>query len=122
MSTTSITSRCTVKAGSLGRLPTKEGTTINYGAIKREPVMGDDGVLGYQEIIVSAPFIKTTITHAKTTDEDAIKNFVDEDVSLTTNNGKAYTLKNAWMGEMGELNVKDGSLEVTFYGTELLPH
>lgn len=117
---TVITSRGFLDAGSLGRLPTKEGATINYGGLKREAVMGDSGVLGHTELFEGAPFIKATITHAKATDEAAIKAFTDENITLTTNSGRSYTLMAAWASEVLELNVKDGSLEITFLGTELI--
>ncbi|MBL4830038.1 MAG: phage tail tube protein [Aliivibrio sp.] len=118
---TNITSRGFLDAGSLGRLPTKEGATINFGGIKREPVLGDSGVLGYSESFDSAPSIKVTIAHVNTTDETAIKNFTGENLTFNTNNGKSYTLMNAWVGDPLELNIKDGQLEVMFYGTELTP-
>lgn len=118
---TKITSRGFLDAGSLGRLPTKEGAVVNFGNLKREPVLGDSGVLGYSESYENAPSIKATITHASTTDETAIKNFVGENITLNTNSGKSYTLMNAWVGEGLELTVKDGQLDVMFFGTELIP-
>jgi len=118
---TKITSRSFLDAGSLGRLPTKEGATINFGGLKREAVIGDSGVLGYSETFDGAPFIKATIMHASTTDETAIKNFTGENITLNTNSGKSYTLMDAWSGEVLELNVKDGQIEVTFLGSELIP-
>lgn len=118
---TVITSRGYLDAGSLGRLPTKEGATINFGNLKREAVIGDEGVLGHSEAFDGAPFIKVTIAHAKTTDEDAIKNFAGENLTYQTNSGKSYTLVDAWSSEVMELSVKDGQLEVTFLSTELIP-
>lgn len=120
MSTT-ITSRGYLDAGSLGRLPTKEGATVNFGGVKREAVMGDDGVLGFSEVFDAAPSIKATIVHAKTTDETAIRNFTGENITLNTNSGKSYTLMDAWTSEALELTIKDGQLEVMFLGTELIP-
>ncbi|MBD1567961.1 MULTISPECIES: phage tail tube protein [Aliivibrio] len=120
MSTT-ITSRGFLDAGSLGRLPTKEGATVNMGGLKREAVVGDDGVLGYTEVYDGAPSIKATIVHAATTDETAIKNFTGENITLNTNSGKTYTLMNAWTSDPLELAIKDGQLEVLFLGTELIP-
>lgn len=118
---TKITSRGFLDAGSLGRLPTKEGAVINFGSLKKEPVIGDSGVLGYSEEFENAPSIKATIVHAKTTDETAIENFAGENITLNTNSGKSYTLMNAWLGDGLELAIKDGQLEVLFYGTELIP-
>lgn len=118
---TKITSRGYLDAGSLGRLPTKEGATINFGNLKREAVLGDDGVLGYSETYDTAPSIKVTIVHAKDTDEDKLKNFVSENLTYQTNSGKTYTLMDAWTVDPLELTVKDGQLEVLFNGTELIP-
>ena len=117
---TKITSRGTLDAGSLGRLPCKEGATINHGNLEREPVLGDDGVLGFSESFKGAPFIKVAIIHAEKTDEDALKNFVGETITYTTNTGKVYTLKDAFTSNSLELAVKDGQLEVNFFGTKLI--
>lgn len=117
---TKITSRGFLDAGSLGRLPTKEGGTISFGGLKREPVMGDSGVLGYSESFDGAPGIKVTIVHAATTDEAALRNFVGENITLNLNSGKGYTLMNAWVSEQLELTIKDGQLDVMFNGTELI--
>lgn len=118
---TKITSRAVLNAGSLGRLPLKEGAEIGFGNLKRETVMGDDGPLGFTEEFSDAPFIKATIVHAKDTDEEAIAKFVGENVTLETNSGKIYTLKDAWTVDPLTLNVKDGQLEILLNGTELIP-
>lgn len=115
-----ITSRATINAGSLGILPIKEGATINFGNLKKEPVMGDSGVLGHTEEYESAPFIKCTIVDSVESDKAALTKFVSQNVLLTTNNGQNFTLTDAWVGNVLELNVKEGSLEVEFYGTELI--
>ncbi|WED23521.1 phage tail tube protein [Vibrio sp. JC009] len=117
---TKITSRGFLDAGSLGRLPTKEGATINFGNAKREAVMGDEGVLGHGEVFEAAPSIKVTIAHAKSTDEDALRDFSGENLTYQTNSGKTYTLMNAWTADPIELTVKDGQIEVLFNGTELI--
>ena len=119
---TKLTSRATLDAGSLGRFPLKEGVELQFGNLKREAVMGDDGVLGYSEKYESAPSVKGTIIHAKNTDEDKIKHFVGEHITVETNSGKSYTLKNAWIGDPLTLSVKDGQIEVLFYGEELISH
>ncbi len=118
---TKITSRGHLDAGSLGRLPTKEGGTLHFGGIKREPVIGDDGVLGFTEHYESAPSIKVTIVHAAATDEKKIQDFVGENLTLNLNSGKSYTLMDAWVSDPLELSIKDGQLEVLFVGTDLVP-
>ncbi len=118
---TKITSRAVLNAGKLGRLPIKEGAEFGMGNLKRETVLGDDGVLGYSEQYSDAPYIKCTIIHAKDTDEKAIADFVDEDITLETNTGRAYILKGAWTVDPLTIAVKDGQLEVLFNGDELIP-
>ena len=115
-----ITSRATITAGSLGILATKPGTTFNMGNVKRDPVMGDNGVLGYTEKLETAPNIKCTLVDMVETDKEALKNFVDETLLLETNNGQQITLTDAWVGNELEINTEDGTLPVEFYGTELI--
>tara|TARA_R110001583_G_scaffold15059_2_gene62469 strand:+ start:29277 stop:29639 length:363 start_codon:yes stop_codon:yes gene_type:complete len=116
-----ITSRATINAGPLGILATKPGTTFNKGNLKKDPVMGDNGVLGHTEKFESAPNIKCTLVDTIQTDVTALENFVNGTVLLETNNGKKYTLTDAWVGNELELNTEDGTLPVEFYGTELIP-
>jgi len=116
-----ITSRAFIDAGNLGRLPVKEGATVNFGNLKKEAVMGDEGVLGHTEVFEGAPFIKCTLADSTETDKTALIKFVSQNVLLTTNNGQSFTLVDAWVSNPLELNVKEGSLEVEFFGTELIP-
>ncbi|CAK2384557.1 MULTISPECIES: phage tail tube protein [Vibrio] len=118
---TKITSRAVLNAGSLGRLPIKEGAEYGLGNMKRETIMGDDGPLGFSEQFSDAPFIKCTIIHAQDTDEKAIADFVGEDITLETNTNRAYTLKGAWTVDPLTVAIKDGQLEVLFNGDELIP-
>lgn len=115
-----ITSRAFVDAGDLGRLPIKEGATINFGNLKKEPVMGDEGVLGHTEVFEGAPFIKVTLVDSVANDKTKLTKFVSQNILLTTNNGQQFTLTDAWVGNVLELNVKEGSLDVEFFGIELI--
>lgn len=116
-----ITSRATINAGGLGILETKPGATYHMGNVKREPVMGDNGVLGYTEKHETAPNIKCTLVDTAKTDKEALSKFVDETIVLETNNGQKITLTSAWVGNELEINTEDGTLPVEFYGTELIP-
>ena len=116
-----ITSRVTITAGSLGILSGMPGTTYNIGNAKKEPVMGDNGVLGYTEKLETAPNIKCTLADMVETDKTALASFVDGTVLLETNNGQKFTLTGAWVGNDLEINAGEGTLPVEFYGTELIP-
>lgn len=115
-----ITSRGFLDAGSLGRLPTKDGGTVNFGSKEREAVMGDEGVLGRTEHWKTPPSITVTIADSTEVDKKAIAEFVDQTIVLNTNNGQTFTLTGAWVHNPQELKIKDGELEVTFYGYEML--
>lgn len=115
-----VTSRGFIDAGSLGRLPTKEGATVNMGNLKRTPVLGDEGPLGYTEEWEAAPSMKVTLVDTTEVDKKKIAKLAGETIVLTTNNGQQFTLTNAYTSNVLELNVKDGTLEVEFFGSEML--
>ena len=115
-----ITSRGFVDAGSAGRLPTKEGGTIKFGNLKKEAVMGDEGVLGHTEEFSEAPSITVTCADSTALDKEKIKKIVNETIVLSTNNGQQFVLTNAWCSNELELNVKDGTMEIVFVGSELI--
>ena len=115
-----ITSRGWIDAGSLGRLPTEKGATIIFGNLKREPVMGPEGVIGYTEEFEGAPSIKITVIDSTEVDKNKLKNFIGETLVYNTNNGQQFVLTGAWVGNPLELNVDDGKIAVEFYGTDLV--
>lgn len=112
-----VTSRGFIDAGSIGRLPTKEGATVNLGGLTREAVVGDEGVAGFTET-PAVPSIKATLIDTTALDKQKLKDIVDETIVLSTNNGQQFVLTGAFVVNPLELNVKDGSLEVEFQGTE----
>ena len=77
--------------------------------------------MGYTEQVTGAPYIKCTLADSNETDKQALLNFAGQTVVLMTNNGQKYSLENAFVGngDALELNTKDGTLEVEFYGTKL---
>ncbi len=115
-----ITSRGFLDAGNVGRLPTKEGGTVAFGNLKRDAVMGDEGVLGFTETFEGAPFIKVTLVDTTELDKEALKTFTSQTVVYSTNNGQTFTLTGAWVGNSLELSVKEGTLEVEFYGANFI--
>lgn len=115
-----VTSRGFIDAEGVGRLPTKEGADVHFGNLKKDPVLGDEGVLGHTEEYDSAPYIKATLADTTELDKQKLRDFVGGTVVLSTNNGQQFSLTEAWMGNPHELSVKDGSMEVTFYGVKLI--
>ncbi|MBD3612429.1 MAG: phage tail tube protein [Hydrogenovibrio crunogenus] len=115
-----VTSRGFIDVPGLGRLPTKDGGKVKMGNPERKPVMGDAGALGFTEEHTEAPMISVTVVDVNDLDKQAIAKITNETVTLTTNNGQAFSLKDAWCSNSLELNVKDGTLEVEFTGLEML--
>lgn len=115
-----VTSRGFIDVPGLGRLPTKDGGKVKLGNPERKPVMGDPGALGFTEEFTEAPMISVTVVDVNDLDKQAIAKITNETVTLTTNNGQAFSLKDAWCSNSLELNVKDGTLEVEFTGLEML--
>jgi len=112
-----VTSRGYLDAGSAGRLPTKEGGTVKLSKVSREPVVGDEGVIGHTETPV-ATGIKVTLVDTTALDKQKLADMVDETIVYSTNNGQQFVLTGAFVMNELELNVKDGTLEVEFGGTE----
>jgi len=115
-----ITSRGWLDAGSLGRLPTEKGGQIGFGNMKRDAVIGGEGVIGFTEELEGAPYIKVTIIDSTEVDKQKLKNFMGETLVYNTNNGQQFVLTGAWVGNAIELNVDDGKIAIEFYGTELV--
>ena len=115
-----ITSRGFIDIQGLGRLPTKEGATIKFGNLKKEAVLGDEGVLGHTEEYSDAPMITCTLVDSTALDKDKLKQFTGGTVVLATNNGQQFSLTNAWVSNPLELNIKDGTLDIEFTGFELI--
>lgn len=115
-----ITSRGFIDAGSVGRLPTKEGATLSFGGKSRQAVMGDEGFLGHSESLETPAGIKVTLADSTAVDKKKLQEFVDQTIVYTTNNGQQFSLTNAFVVNNLELNVKDGTLEVEFQGSELI--
>lgn len=115
-----ITSRGTIDVPSMGRLPTQKGITYNYGNAKREAVMGDSGLLGHTEEFTDPPSIKCKLSDTSALDKQKLKAVVDETITLQVNNGQAFTLNNAFMADVLEVDASSGDIEVTFNGSELI--
>ncbi len=115
-----ITSRGTIDVPSMGRLPTQKGITYNYGNAKREAVMGDSGLLGHTEEYTDPPSIKCKLSDTSALDKQKLQKVVDETITLQVNNGQAFTLNNAFMADVLEVDASSGDIEVTFNGSELI--
>lgn len=85
--------------------------THNLGAVKREGVVGADGVHGYKET-PQVPYIEGKITDKRTLVLSDLLGMVDATVTLEEANGKTVVLQEAWYA--GDGNVTSGEAEVDF--------
>lgn len=96
------------------RYNTKEGASLTFGGVTREPVIGDGGVAGYQGKI-EAPKVDCTIIHVPDVSLKTIQSVSDATISFDTDNGKSYIISNGFCGQALEVS-KDG-IKATFFGT-----
>lgn len=115
-----ITSRVTIDVPSIGRLPAQKGTTLNFGNVKREAVMGDSGLLGHGEEFTDAPSITCKLSDTVGLDKDKLQNVVDETITIQSNNNQAWTLNNGFCSSVLEIDTSSGDIDITFSGSELI--
>ena len=90
--------------------------TVNYGQVKREEIVGADGIHGYKET-PQAGMIKGAITDRGTLDVKALVTGKDLTVTLLFANGKVFALKDAWYSGDGNLTTGEAEIEVEWKGT-----
>lgn len=95
------------------RYNTKEGASLDIGGVERDPVVGDGGLAGSQEKIVSGKIECTFIASSdvRVTDIQAIK---DANVSFDCDNGTSFVSSDAFNGPVPNLS-RDG-IKTTIYG------
>ncbi|RUM91047.1 MAG: hypothetical protein DSZ27_07250 [Thiomicrospira sp.] len=114
-----VTSRGVINAGSLGKVPTEKGGEIQFGGVKREPVMGSEGVVGHSEDPV-APYIKVTLLNVNSVDKEKLSQMVNETITYSLNSGETYTLTNAFVSDPTNIQVDGGKIDVQFFGDNLI--
>lgn len=97
------------------RYNTKEGASLKFGGISREPVIGDAGVAGHQEKL-EAPQVDCIIIHTANISLKEIQGIKDATISFDTDNGKSFVITDAFNGPAPELS-RDG-IKATFYGSQ----
>lgn len=97
------------------RYNTKEGASLKFGGIARDPVVGDGGVAGHQEKL-EAPEVDCTIIATGEVSLAEIQKIDNATVSFDTDSGRSYVISNAFSGPVPELS-RDG-IKAKFYGIE----
>jgi hypothetical protein len=107
-----VTGRVFITVGGK-RLASKEGATLKFGDVKREPVLADSGVVGYSESL-TAPEVDCTISHTGETSLKELQGITDATLSFDTDSGRSYVLRNAWCA--GALELSKGEVKLNFSG------
>ena len=93
------------------RLASKEGAKLGFGNMERTAVMGDAGVLGYQEK-PGLSYVECVIQHTADTSLQELGDIVDATVSFDTDTRRSYVLRNAWCAKALEMD--KGEVSVRF--------
>lgn len=87
----------------------------NIGQVKREAIIGADGVHGYKETPQVA-FIEGEFTDDATLDLKAFLNLTNSTMTLELANGKVIVLRNAWNASEGTVGTEEANIAVRFEG------
>jgi len=107
-----ITGRVTLKVNGAPLL-SKRGATLDYGGVKRTPVIGSNQVNGYSEEIM-APTVHCTVSHNSDTSLEQFSNYVDETLLFETDSGHVYVLSQAFLTEPPKLSENEGDVSLSF--------
>lgn len=83
--------------------------------VKREVIIGPDGVHGYKEL-PQVSFIEGAITDSRTLDLKAFQNITNADVLLELANGKKMVLREAWYCADGDVTTEEAEIQLRFEG------
>lgn len=89
--------------------------TSDIHQVKREAIVGQDGVHGYKEM-PQAPKISGDGLYTRDTSVERLKAMTDVTVELQFANGAVHILRNAWVSDTIETNSEDATFKLTFEG------
>jgi len=89
--------------------------TYNLGRVKREAVVGSDGVHGYKEV-PQVPFFEGAVTDGRSLVMDDLLGFTEGTCTLHLRNGKVIELREAWFAGEGTVDTEESEIAVRFEG------
>jgi len=108
-----VTGRATITVGTLGPQRSKNGATLDFGGVKRNPVTDDQGLAGYSEESVEAT-IDASFTHTAGMSVQAFADIKDENINFEVDSGGVWMLQHAFIIEPPSLS--GGELKCKFAG------
>ncbi|MDI3259696.1 MAG: phage tail tube protein [Sinobacteraceae bacterium] len=114
MALNKVTGRVRIKvSGKL--LLSKHGAELDFGGVKRTPIIGSNGIHGYSEETV-APTVTCSVSHRADTSLEELANYVDETLVFETDSGHSYVLAGAFLSESPKLMEREGEVRLAFAG------
>ena len=95
----------------------KGSWTYNIGGVKRDAIVGGDGVHGYKET-PQVPFIEGAVTDGKSLVLEDLLNLRDATFTLHLRNKKVIELRNGWFAGEGTVNTEESEISVRFEGLD----
>jgi hypothetical protein len=93
----------------------KGNASYNLGFIRREAIVGQDGVHGLKEM-PQAPFIEVELSIAPDENISEILDVQEATVLLALRNGNVVELRQAWCDSEGTISLDEATLSVRFVG------
>lgn len=93
----------------------KGNFTYNFGAPKREAIIGADKVHGFKET-PAVPKISGEITDRGSLDVASLVNLEGATITLSLANGKVFVLRDAWFAADGDVQTDEANIQVEFHG------
>jgi len=93
----------------------KGNWTYNMGHVKRDAIVGSDGVHGYKEV-PQVPFMEGAVTDGKSLVLEDLLDFTDGTCTLHMRNKKVIELRNAWFAGEGTVDTEESEIAVRFEG------
>lgn len=118
MAAKTILSRCFVRVKGLVLATMEKSTKLTMGGVESTEVMGDSGFLGYTES-QKPGIIECDVAVDSTTDLSALSDIAGETVTVESNTGQVWTMRNARQAMVIELDSSDGKTSLKFIGSKL---
>jgi len=97
-------------------LQSKDGeASIEFGGKERTAVYADGTLLGPAEKAVAAT-VSSTLAHTSQTDMAKLSNAKNVTITVITDTGKRYVVRNAFATKPAKLSGSEGDVEVEFMG------
>lgn len=94
--------------------------TYKPGITTKTPKIGlGNKVVGYTDMLENPPSIEVEAFNAKSLDLRALAEKRDMTVVIEFGDERSETLRNAVLGEVSEVDAKEGTVSLTFFGEEM---